>query len=277
MLRLISINTLRTLIIIGSFGALSALADVGQSTFVKDDTRWIQIRNAVFENQKIVDGESILSIDAPERAQDPSNVPISVQFINPDIKVEKLSIVVDQNPAPVAAEIEIDPSTPMTALNTKIRVNEFSMVRAIAKASDGQTYMVARHVKATGGCSADNIEEVKAMASKAGQMELSVNDSNESTEATLNIFHPNFTGQQLDQLTLLYIPAFFVNQIELDKEGTPIIKIKTNFSLSANPEITFDFSEKNYLDSDVKVKVTDSKNEVFESNWNPENQKLDTI
>mgnify|MGYP002150436774 CR=1 FL=1 len=52
-------------------------------------------------------------------------------------------------------------------IETRVRVDAYSHVRAIAEASDGQLYAVTRFVKASGGCSAPAGSDAQAAAARS--------------------------------------------------------------------------------------------------------------
>ena len=58
----------------------------------------------------------------------------------------------------------------MTSISTRVRVNTYSYVRAIAELSDGQLYGVKAYVKASGGCSAPVSTNADAAKAALGQM-----------------------------------------------------------------------------------------------------------
>ena len=96
-------------------------------------------------------------LDAPRRAEDAAIVPIGmrVNFAGDDKRTLKsLTLVIDENPAPVAGTFTIGPHSGVTSISTRVRVNSYSYVRLIAELSDGKLYGVKTFVKASGGCSA---------------------------------------------------------------------------------------------------------------------------
>ena len=62
-------------------------------------------------------------------------------------------LVIDENPAPLAATITFGAAMHPLDFETRIRVNQYSNVRVLADTATG-TYMNGRFVKASGGCSA---------------------------------------------------------------------------------------------------------------------------
>ena len=84
--------------------------------------------------------------------------------------LQSLTLVIDENPAPVAGTFTIGPHAGVTSISTRIRVNSYSYVRAVAELSDGQLYGVQAFVKASGGCSAPASSNSDATRWRPGQM-----------------------------------------------------------------------------------------------------------
>ncbi len=62
-----------------------------------------------------------------------------------------LTLVIDENPAPVAGTFTLGSLPALTSISTRVRVNNYSYVRLIAELSDGKLYGVKAYVKASGG------------------------------------------------------------------------------------------------------------------------------
>jgi len=74
-------------------------------------------------------------------------VTVSAEFEN----VESISIVVDNNPTPLAASFDMSPNT-VPSIAARIKMGQSSNVRAIVMA-DGKLYSTMKEVKVTiGGC-----------------------------------------------------------------------------------------------------------------------------
>ena len=135
--------------------ALRAQAAVGQDQ-PSEDT-WNSIKDDIFKGRPILDGAGFVVLDAPRRADDAAVVPIGmhVNFTGDDKRtLQSLTLVIDENPAPVAGTFTIGPHSGVTSISTRVRVNSYSYVRAVAELSDGKLYGVKAYVKASGGCSA---------------------------------------------------------------------------------------------------------------------------
>lgn len=245
------------------------------------EERWLTVKKAVLGDIDIHDGSELITIEAPERAYDAAFVPVSVAVREPQTSeryIKELYILADKNPAPVAGKFYFQPDTGWENLETRIRINEYTYVRAIAIMNDNQAYMVSRFVKASGGCSTPavgaplSMDEATAASSDIGQFKFKVESSpvaegdRERMQLSVQIKHPNSTGMQFDQLSRIYIPAHFIHTVGVKYNGKEIIKLETNFSLSENPMLRFDFSPEK-SGGVIDIYAIDSKLQLFEQQW----------
>src|ERR1700694_2919460 len=141
-----------------------------------------------------------------------------VNFAGDDKRTLKsLALVIDENPAPVAGTFTIGPRSGVTATSTRVRVNAYSYVRLVAELSDGQLYGVKTFVKASGGCSAPAASNADATKSLLGQMKFRrfPQEADGLPEAQIMLRHPQNSGLQMDQLTRLYIPPYFIENLKV--------------------------------------------------------------
>ncbi|MES1925264.1 quinoprotein dehydrogenase-associated SoxYZ-like carrier [Salinisphaera sp. T31B1] len=248
----------------------SPLASAQSSRNADDEAVWKSLRKAYFPNQTIEDGSQLLALDAPYRAEDPAVVPIRITDKlagEGNRKIDKLWLVIDNNPEPMSAIFEFGPAARSADLATRVRVNSYTYMRVIAKVSDGQLYMVKRYVKASGGCSAPVGRDPEKALEHMGEMRLRQvrMDEGEGSLTQLMIRHPNITGLQMDQLTRLVYPAHFVDAIQVSKGDERVFNSHMTFSLSENPSVQFD------VDTDVpgelSAQVEDNKDNVFKQSW----------
>ena len=54
----------------------------------------------------------------------------------------------------MATKFELGPDANVTEISTRVRVNNYTDVHAVAELSDGKLYVSKTYVKASGGCSA---------------------------------------------------------------------------------------------------------------------------
>ena len=139
--------------LLGSLALLLVLPGVALAQ--ESDAAWDVIRPQIFGERAIEDGSSVVELVAPKRAEDAALVPIDVHVRVREgaATVKAVTLVIDENPAPLAATFTFGEDRRSFSLSTRMRVNSYSFVRAIAETSDGKLHMHA-YVKAAGGCSA---------------------------------------------------------------------------------------------------------------------------
>src|SRR6202000_2003366 len=184
-----------------------------------EDT-WNNIKGDIFKDRPILDGTGLVTLDAPRRAEDAAIVPIGmrVNLAGDDKRTLKaLTLVIDENPAPVAGTFTIGPHSGVTSISTRVRVNSYSYVRLVAELSDGQLYGVKTFVKASGGCSAPTASNPDHTKSALGQMKFRTfrAEGDVLPEAQLMLRPPQNSALQMDQLTRLYIPPFFIDKLNV--------------------------------------------------------------
>lgn len=227
---------------------------------------WKKLKSSLFENRPVSSGA--LELTAPARAEDGAVVPIAIRaksLQRPERYIRRLYLIVDNNPSPIAAVIDLTPESGRADIETRIRVEQYSYVRAVAELSDGTLSSQARFVKASGGCSAPAGGD-SAAAGRTGRMRLAVNRDgayNEPAAAQLMVSHPNHSGLAMDQLTRLYTPAYFVRSVKVSYAGKTVFAAEVDFSISENPYFRFYFVP--YAAGELKAEVVDTKGLKFES------------
>ncbi len=233
-----------------------------------EDPRWAELKASFFAEKEIIVGEDVISMEAPRRAHDAATVPITVNAINPDVTIRQVHLIVDKNPLPLAGIFKFrEEADGWQSLETRIRINEYTNVRAIAELENGELHMTERFVKAAGGCSAPAMADLDAAMARAGKMKLLLDEINDaglaSASAVIKISHPNNSGMQFDQISRNYIPAFFVHTIVAELDGRPLLDVETNFSLSENPVIRLNFSPETTA-ANLQVHALDSKGNRYQ-------------
>ena len=235
---------------------------------------WPGLVQDVFNNKPMQDGANVLSIEMPARAEDASVVPVTLRSkLSPadERRIKTITLVIDQNPAPMAAKFTLVADANVTAISTRVRVNNYTDVHAVAELTDGQLYVVKTFVKASGGCSAPAAKNPDEAKARIGQMRYrqftQAGDGATSgiREAQVMVGHPNNSGLQMDQLTQLYIPAFFVDQLTLSQDGSLVLSVEGGISISEDPNIRF-----TYVSNGAKhfrAEARDTQGHVFEHEW----------
>jgi sulfur-oxidizing protein SoxY len=236
-----------------------------------DDARWGQIKSALFGDRAVQDGQNLIGLETPYRALDAAVVPVEIKALTaqtPDRFIKNLYLVIDMNPSPVAAVFHFPGVHGWNALSTRVRVNAYTHIRAIAETSDGGLYMAANYVKASGGCSAPSLKDPAAAQAQRGRMKLLLPDEprvGNPITAQILIKHPNSSGLQFDQVSRQFIPADFVKTIAVSYRGEPLFSVDSDISISEDPSLRFNFIPAS--SGDLTVRVTDSNGHEFEERF----------
>jgi sulfur-oxidizing protein SoxY len=210
----------------------------------------------------------------PYRAEDAAIVPVTLRTKlapSDSRRIRTITLVIDQNPAPMAAKFELGPDANVTEISTRVRVNNYTDVHAVAELSDGQLYMTKTYVKASGGCSAPaakNAEEAKARIGKMRYRQFArpgEGPASGAREAQIMIGHPSNSGLQMDQVTQLYVPAFFINELRLWQDDSPVLSMEGGISISEDPNIRF-----TYVSTGAKrfrAEARDTEGHVYRNEW----------
>jgi sulfur-oxidizing protein SoxY len=258
----------RSLLAAMAVGAVSRRA-AAQAPAAEDP--WPSLAAQIFAGRPLQDGGAIVAIDAPYRAEDAALVPISLRSLLPaDDKrhIRSITLVIDQNPSPLAAVFTPSPAGGMRSLSTRVRVDSYTNVHAVAELSDGQLYAATRFVKAAGGCSAP-AAKLEADAIPLGTMRFRQFPPADGAvpgvrEAQFLIRHPNYSGMQMDQLTRLYVPARFIKSVRIWQGDDLLLSIEGGISISENPEFRFDYRATNTASFRTEAEDTDGKSFVQE-------------
>ena len=250
-------------------------ADVAPADFrqQQSDEVWENnLRKANFQDRTIIEGaeQNIIEVKAPYTAEDATIVPISIHSSIPqtdDRYIKKIHIYIDKNPVPLVGIFEFTPHSGKADLAMRIRVDDFSYVRAIAELNTGELYMAKSFVRAKGACSAPPPASMEESRKLLGKMKINTVGDLELGKPNLmqlKIRHPNITGlAPLKIGSHVRPPAHFVNQIEVDFNGQLIMKAQLTFSVSMDPAFRFYFVPDK--EGVMTVKGTDTKNNQFSS------------
>lgn len=225
---------------------------------------WEDMRSGVIgtDTEPQID-PAVFDLDAPMRAENPALVPIRVTQAPGAPRITKLALVIDQNPAPVAGEFTFGPATAPLDFEVRVRVDAYSDVRAIATLEDGRQVMAGRFVKASGGCAAPAGGGAKAREGM-GEMRFRSEPADGRAMGTLMIRHPNFSGLQRDQVTLLNIPAEFVQTIELKQGDEVLMTMEGGISISENPVVRLGYKPNG---QPITAHAEDTDGRVFDATF----------
>ena len=260
---------------IGGFVLAASLPALSfaQSTPDESNKLWEGLKTDVFGNRPIKLGTGLVTLVAPKRAQDAALVPIDITIdpIKSGGSVKSLTLIIDVNPAPLAAKFELGKDSGVTHLSTRVRVNDYSYLRAIAETYSGELHMSEVFVKASGGCSAPAIKNPEEAKLTMGLMKLkqfsekSGANISAPNELQLMIRHPNNSGLQMDQITRYFIPPHFVDKLTVSKDGAMILKMEAGISISEDPNFRFNYQADGA--KQIEAEAIDTEGLVFKDKW----------
>lgn len=234
--------------LLGLGWAASGRAQLPSGDDPEASPRWKQIRQSLYGDRPLISATpDQLTLTAPRRAEDPAFVPLATRSTiapgSPEA-VRRLTLIIDNNPSPIAAIIELPPDGALPDVETRVRVDEYSFVRAIAETADGRLLMTTRFVKASGGCSAPAGGDEAAMAAAMGRMSFRADaEAVEGQPLAVQwmVSHPNHSGMAMNQATRQFTPAHYMRQVRLFQGDRLLLSADVDFALSENPTLRFRF------------------------------------
>lgn len=194
--------------------------------------RWEDMVHAFLAGQPYV-FDARVKVEAPETAEDPLNVPITVDASAlPDVK--EIFVIADFNP--ILEILRFYPEATPPFLSFRAKLQQTTPVRAVARTGDGVWHVGGTLVQTVGGgCTAPSfgsgspewqqrLNQVSARAWTEGPM---------SGRVRLRIIHPMDTG------LVAGIPAFYLEKLVFrDESGKTVARLELFQPVSENPVFT---------------------------------------
>ena len=221
--------------------AIAETPDSSPDSPAAREARWRDLEKSVFDGRTATPDRKIIALEAPTRAEDASLVPMTITLGGGE-RIKELYLIIDDNPAPVAAHFTFGPAGDSQGLphivKLRVRVNSYTNVHSVAVLPDGHLVEDVKFVKASGGCSAPMSESDEEATRGMGEMRLKFSGDE---EATLMVKHPNFNGMQMNQVTRMTTPARFIDRITVKDGAALVFDLEASLSLSTNPVLSFNF------------------------------------
>ncbi|MBR9828180.1 MAG: quinoprotein dehydrogenase-associated SoxYZ-like carrier [Oceanospirillales bacterium] len=180
-------------------------------------------------------------VDVPAFAEDPTQVPITVDARALSGNIERIVVWADLNPIQhIFNYFPSELASPKVSL--RIKVQQSTAIRAAVLTKTGEWHIgYAQLDAAGGGCTTpsmgnadpywqSHLGEVKARRFAA--------DDSEGARYKFRVIHPMDTG------LVDAIPEFYLQQVELKgPEGTTVVRMELSPPVSENPVITFDLDD----------------------------------
>jgi sulfur-oxidizing protein SoxY len=232
--------------------------------------KWKALRAVLFKDRSIeLEASEVIALETPRRAEDAAVVPVAVRakFLqSSERSIQRIWLIVDNNPSPLSATIQHTLASGRAGIETRVRIQEYSFVRAVAETNDGRLWMAANFVKASGGCSAPPGKDPQAALASLGKTKLRIEREAASAApalAQLMVSHPNDSGMVMDQVTRQYAPAYFVRKVDVSYRGQSVLSADLDFSISENPNLRFSFLPSG--DGELRADIVDSHDLEFKA------------
>ena len=212
---------------------------------------WELIRAELYEARPLRDGAQVIAIDAPARTRNDARTILAAQLAAPaGLRIAQVTVILDENPMPVSAVFDLDTPQESFFFDVTLRVNGPTPLHVVAETDDGQLWMAESFVKTSGqgACAAPPVGDADLALATLGQMALEVEDLPAAAGALaqltarqrkldVDISHPSHSGMQMDQISLLYIPMRYVEDVQVDLDGAGYVGVTGSISLSENPRL----------------------------------------
>ncbi len=218
---------------------------------IADEGSWPDIRAMLYENRPLSPGAGVVALDAPYRTETDARTVIGVTVVAPQgLRIASVTLVLDENPMPVSAVIRLTAPLPRFRFDATLRINGPTPVHVIAETADGRLFVTEGFVKTSGqgACAAPPGTDPALALETLGEMVIGIGHATASDplsgltgkemDLSLGISHPSHSGMQMDQITLLFIPMRYVENVEIDLDGKSYAEVTGSISLSENPELT---------------------------------------
>lgn len=234
---------------------------------------WDAVRAQLYGERALNDGSEMIALDAPYRTQNDSRTQIAAMVQSPPgLLLGKVTLVLDENPMPVSAVFDLDQPQESFFFDVTMRVNGPTGLHIVAETTDGQLWVTEGFVKTSGqgACAAPPGTDPELALATLGNMGLEVDRllpggtglaglSARLRRLDVDISHPSHSGMQMDQITLLYIPMRYVEDVQIDLDGAGYVDMTGSISLSENPRVGLSVPGKT---RSVDVTMTDTKGTV---------------
>lgn len=212
---------------------------------------WDSIQYELYGERPTLNGDNFIAIDAPYRSQDDARAQIAAQIVAPKGGViDKVTLVLDENPMPVSAVFDLERPQSSFFFDITMRVNGPTPMHVVAELTDGRLFVSETYVKTSGSgaCSAPPGTDVDAALATLGNMQIELtgrHTAQKGADALMNrlnrvdvdISHPSHSGMQMDQISLLFIPLRYVENVDIDLDGAGFVEMTGSISLSENPRV----------------------------------------
>ena len=139
-----------------------------------DEDVWPTLKQQAFGDRAIAAEDGMVVLEIPGTAEDAALVPLTVR-VPPAVRqnLKSLTLFIDKNPIPRVATLSFGPAAGAggeRSFSTRVRIDNFSYVRAVLETEDGTLHMASKFVAAAGGCGAMQAKDPDSETVDLGKM-----------------------------------------------------------------------------------------------------------
>ena len=271
-------TTLRTVAAIAAFGILPGTGFAGEA--------WDDISSMMFEDRVVINAAANdVILNTPYRTTDDRRTRMGGTVSLPNgTLIDKVYLVIDENPMPVSAVFDLDRPMSEFSFDMTMRLNGPSGIHLVVETTDGEILVREGYTKTSGlgACAAPPATDPVIALQTLGQMELALAPASsdaktrlaslasssssssllsKSVRAEIAFRHPSHSGLQMNQITLLYLPARFIETIKFATDETPLFTMTGSISISEDPSLAVTLPAGS---STLTVKMIDTEEAAFE-------------
>ena len=240
---------------VGLLGLIPATGMAGEA--------WDDISILMFDKARAFDVATTdtVALHTPYRASDDRRVTIGAAVSLPDGQlIDKVYLVIDENPMPVSAVFKMERPTSDFSFDMTMRLNGPSGIHLVVETADGKLLVSEGFTKTSGlgACAAPPVNDPAVALKTLGQMKLalapadpaavktrlvslangSADPAQQPVRAEVSFRHPSHSGLQMDQITLLYLPARFIETVKFATDDKPMFTMTGSISISEDPALS---------------------------------------
>ena len=104
---------------------------------------WEFLRTQFYGDREIgVVDEEFMRLEAPANTPDPAATPLTLHFGKGAVgNIKQVRLIIDNNPSPLSAHITFGPRADTRSIKLRVRVDEYTLMHAVAETQDGQLYL----------------------------------------------------------------------------------------------------------------------------------------
>jgi sulfur-oxidizing protein SoxY len=247
-------SVIGTIIAAAAFAVLPSAGIAGEA--------WDDISPLMFDKGRDVTMASAqtVTLRTPYRATDDRRVLMGASVSLPDGQlIDKVYLVIDDNPMPVSAVFEMQRPTGDFTFDMTMRLNGPSGIHLVVETTDGQLLVSEGFTKTSGlgACAAPPVNDPAIALKTLGQMKLALAPANpvnaktrlvslasgakaepQPVKAEISFSHPSHSGLQMNQITLLYLPARFIETVKFATDDAPMFTMTGSISISEDPVLS---------------------------------------